>query len=263
QRRSPSSTIAWLLIILLLPYVGVPLYVMFGGRKMNPLARRKERIYSLPPGIAEVDSAGEATERLLASYGVPPARAGNRFSLVCDGADAYGRVVRLIDEARATIHITTYILGGDEGSRTVIDHLTRRAGEGVAVRLLIDDLGSWRLRRRSLSRLVAAGAHVAFFMPVLHVPFRGRANLRNHRKLMVVDGRIALAGGMNLASPYMSRHATPELWRDIAAVVEGPALADLEKIFASDWRFATGSELAARPGAAEALASPAFDMVTL
>src|SRR5262249_47011254 len=242
QRRSPSSTIAWLLIILLLPYVGVPLYVMFGGRKMNPLARRKERIYSLPPGIAEVDSAGEATERLLASYGVPPARAGNRFSLVCDGADAYGRVVRMIDEARATIHITTYILGGDEGSRAVIDHLTRRAEEGVAVRLLIDDLGSWRLRRRSLARLSAAGAQGAVVRPGLHVPCRGRAQLRNHRKLIVVDGRVALTGGMNLAWPYMGPPSAQALWLDIAAVVEGPAVADLEAVFASDWKFATGAE---------------------
>ena len=252
QRRSPSSTVAWLLIILLLPYVGVPLYVMFGGRKMNPMARRKGRIYSLAPGMVEPGSAGEGTERLLASYGVPPARAENGFELVRDGGDAYGQVVRLIDEAQATIHITTYILGGDEGSRAVIDHLTRRAGEGVAVRLLIDDVGSWRLRRRSLAPLIEAGAQVAFFMPVLHVPFRGRANLRNHRKLIVVDGRIALTGGMNLAWPYMGPPSATALWRDIAAVVEGPAVADLEAIFASDWKFATGAE----PGPAVVPATP-------
>jgi cardiolipin synthase len=244
QRRSPSSTIAWLLVILLSPYVGVPLYVMFGGRKMNPMARRKQSIYSPGPAAPE-EAGGEGTERLLASYGVPPARGGHRLELVPDGVAAYSRVIAMIDEARATIHITTYILGGDGGSRAVIDRLTRRAAEGVAVRLLIDDVGSWRLRRRTLAGLIEAGARVAFFMPVLHVPFRGRANLRNHRKLIVVDGRIALTGGMNLAWPYMGPPTALRLWRDVAAVVEGPAVADLEAVFASDWKFATGVEPAA------------------
>jgi cardiolipin synthase len=80
-------------------------------------------------------------------------------------------------------------------------------------------------------------------MPVFRVPLRGRANLRNHRKLIVVDGRTCLTGGMNLALPYMGPPAAGRLWRDFAAVVEGPVVADLEALFASDWRFATGSEI--------------------
>ena len=251
QRRSPSSTIAWLLVILLEPYIGVPLYVMFGGRKMNPLARKKGRIYSRSPGERE-GSSGVGTERLLASYGVPPARGGNCLELVTDGVDAYRRILGLIDESRSTIHITTYILGWDEVSRSILDRLTQRAAAGVAVRLLIDDLGSWRLRRRHLSPLIEAGAQVAFFMPVLHVPLRGRANLRNHRKLIVVDGRIALTGGMNLALPYMGPPGTTHLWRDLAVIVEGPAVADMEDIVASDWRFTTGTE----PGTLAASSSP-------
>ena len=83
-------------------------------------------------------------------------------------------------------------------------------------------------------------------MPVLHIPFRGRANLRNHRKIVVVDGRIALTGGMNLAWPYMGPTPDPSYWRDLSAAVEGPAVADLESLFFSDWAFATGEELAAR-----------------
>ena len=85
------------------------------------------------------------TERLLASYGVPPARNGNRLQLVTDGVDAFQRILRLIEDARTTIHITTYILGWDEGSRPILERLKERASAGIAVRLLIDDLGSWRL----------------------------------------------------------------------------------------------------------------------
>lgn len=247
EKRSPSSTIAWLLVILLSPYVGVPLYLIFGGRKMIPMARRKRSVYGEPHSVGPRSSA-TGTERLLASYGVPPAREGNRFELVTSGTDAYRRIMAMIDEARSTIHITTYILGWDEGSRAMIDRLIQRAGEGIAVRLLIDDLGSWRLRRRNLNALVEAGAQVAFFMPVLHVPFRGRTNLRNHRKLIVIDGRISLTGGMNLGWPYIAPPGPRPLWSDVAAVVEGPIAADLEALFHSDWQFATGSDPKHAPG---------------
>jgi cardiolipin synthase len=224
----------------------VPLYVMFGGRKMNPMARRKSRLYEPAAGRGGAAS-GDGTERLLASYGVPPARAGNRIELVTDGHDAYRQVLRMVDEARSTIHITTYILGWDDTGRTLLNRLAERAREGVSVRLLIDDLGSWRLPRRKLAALTQAGARVAFFMPVFHVPLRGRTNLRNHRKLIVVDGRTCLTGGMNLALPYMGPPAAGPLWLDFAAIVEGPVVADLEALFASDWRFATGSDIDSGP----------------
>ena len=241
QRRSPSSTIAWLLVILLLPYIGVPLYIMIGGRKMKRMAQRKEPIFHAKADSHRHDHGGNV-DRLLASYGVPPPTAGNQVELVTSGVDAYERVIRLIEHARSTIHITTYILGRDEGSQALVDCLTRRAAAGVAVRLLLDDVGSWRVRRRFLAPLVDAGAQVAYFMPMLHIPFRGRANLRNHRKLVIVDGEIALAGGMNLAWPYIGPPGTQDLWRDLSMVVDGPAVSELEALFASDWRFTTGRD---------------------
>jgi cardiolipin synthase len=249
QRRSPSSTIAWLLVILLQPYIGVPLYFMFGGRKIRRMARSKEPIYQPSPGARDGETSG-AVERLLASYGVPPASAGNTVELVTSGVDAYERVMRLIEQARATIHIATYILGRDEGSRALVDCLTRRAAEGVSVRLLLDDVGSWRVRRRDVAPLIEAGAQVAYFMPMLHIPFRGRANLRNHRKLVVVDSRTALVGGMNLAWPYIGPPGSTGLWRDLSMTVEGPAVTELEALFESDWRFATGRSAmdSTRPG---------------
>jgi len=241
QRRSPSSTIAWLLVILLAPYVGVPLYMVFGGRKVRRMARLKARIYQ-PAAARHPGEHKGAVDQLLASYGVPPASSGNRVELVTDGRDAYARVLELMNEARSTIHITTYILGRDEGSRALVECLTRRAEAGVAVRLLIDDLGSWRVRRWSLAPLIDAGAQCAHFMPVFHAPFRGRANLRNHRKLIVIDGRIALTGGMNLAWPYIGPPTAKDLWLDLSMIVEGPAVSELEALFASDWRFATGAD---------------------
>ncbi len=246
QKRSPASTLAWLLLVLFLPYLGVPLYLMFGGRKMIRMARQKAQVYdrTQPRPTSQFDSD---TERFLLSYGVPPARQGNRVELLTEGVEAFERLCRIINEARGTIHITTYILGRGDVGDTLIALLARKAAGGVSVRLLLDSVGSWRIGRRYLAPLVEQGARIAFFMPVLHIPFRGRANLRNHRKVVVVDGEIALAGGMNLARSYMGPITDHGYWRDLSAVVHGPAVTDLESLFFSDWEFATGEHLKARP----------------
>jgi len=242
-RRPVATTISWLLVIVLLPWVGVPLYLTFGGRKVRRLAGKKAKVYGATEPGAE-GPIGGAVERVLRSFGVPPATAGNRVRLVTDGQDAYRHLLRIIDGAELTLHVTTYVLGRDAVGAAIVARLTARAAAGVEVRLLIDDLGSWRLKRSSLQPLTAAGGQVAFFMPVFHLPFRGRNNLRNHRKSVVADGRTALAGGMNLAAEYMGPDADPARWRDVALVVEGPAAADLDDLFHSDWQFARGEDQA-------------------
>jgi cardiolipin synthase len=243
QQRSPSSTIAWLLVILLLPYLGVPLYLMFGGRKMRRMAGRKELVYEPNPGNPARTMTGGGAEKILSSFGVPPATSGNRLALVPTGEEAYRELTRAIDEAQQSIDITTYILGTDAVGRSIVERLARRAAEGIDVRLLLDALGSWRVRRRFVAPLTAAGARVAFFMPVIHLPFRGRTNLRNHRKIVVVDNRRAIIGGMNLSGDYMGPTPDPKRWRDLSLVIDGPAVADLSALFRSDWKFATGEDL--------------------
>jgi cardiolipin synthase len=255
QKRSPTSTIAWLLVVIFLPYIGVPLYLMLGGRKMSRMAGRKEKVY--PAGVRPRNSPAErGTERLLSSHGVPPATSGNRAELIRTGVDGYRELMRLIDDARSTIHITTYILGRDQVGRDLIERLSQRAREGIVIRLLLDDVGSWLLGRSFVTPLVEAGAKVAYFMPMIHLPFRGRANLRNHRKIVVVDGRIAMVGGMNLAFPYLAPEPTAGLWRDLAVIVEGPAARDVEALFESDWNFTTGEDLADPVLAAAAATAP-------
>jgi cardiolipin synthase A/B len=242
SRKSTSSTIAWLLIIIFMPYVGVPLYMMLGGRKMRKRAGRKEQVYHHRRRAPEETTGGPA-ERILQSFGVPPASSGNKVSLVTSGEEAYRVLIDLIDRAERSIHITTYILGKDEVGAAIVERLARRAAEGIAVRLLLDDVGSWRVGRRFLAPLVEAGAQVAYFMPMLHLPFRGRTNLRNHRKVVVVDGRHALTGGMNLALEYMGPTPDPARWRDFSVTVSGTAVADLAELFRSDWKFATHQDL--------------------
>jgi cardiolipin synthase len=247
QQRSPSSTIAWLLVILLLPYIGVPLYLMLGGRKMRRMARRKPAVYGHGAGDDIGSSLGGSAEKILQSFGVPPATAGNRLTLVATGEEAYRLLTQAIDEATRSIDITTYILGTDAVGQALVARLARRAAEGIEVRLLIDSVGSWRLRRRFVAPLIEAGGRVAFFMPVLHLPFRGRTNLRNHRKIVVVDNRRAIIGGMNLSGDYMGPTPDSKRWRDLSLFIAGPAVADLAELFRSDWKFATGEELGPVP----------------
>jgi cardiolipin synthase len=231
RRRSPSSTMAWLLAILLVPYIGVPAYLIFGGRKIKRMTKNKD---TLSPGV-------NLPEERFVNLGVGsifPPRNGNEITLLATGEKACEALVDLIEHAKKSIDISTYILGNDETGSAVLSALTRKAEQGIAVRLLLDALGSFRVSKKNLAPLLAGGGRYAFFMPMMHLPFRGRANLRNHRKIIIVDGVTAIIGGMNIANEYMGMTVSTRRWHDLSFLVKGPVLADLHHVFHSDWQFA-------------------------
>jgi cardiolipin synthase len=115
----------------------------------------------------------------------------------------------------------------------------------LEVRLLIDDLLRFHAPRGLLRELSQAGARVERFMPLLHLPFRGQSNLRNHRKIAVFDGQRAIVGGMNLGREYLGPTPDPERWRDLSLLVSGAAVAELDAVFRADWEFACGERLSA------------------
>ncbi len=238
QRRSPASSLAWLLIMALVPYVGIPLYLALGGRKMGKLARSKAAL-KLPdqafPSTQEIPETG----RLLRSYGIPSVCFCNRLTLCRSGEEGYAALAVLIDRARESLWVSTFILHPDEVGREIINRLAHRAAAGVQVRVLLDGVGSLHTRRSALATLTKAGGEVAFFMPVLHRPFRGRTNLRNHRKAVIADGCRVWAGGANIASEYIGPKHDPARWRDLSFLLEGPATHHYRNIFLSDWQFAT------------------------
>ena len=240
-RRAPSSTLAWLLVIALAPYAGVPLYLIFGGRKLKRMAAAKAPLF----GQRSRDGEGVSDiERVLCTAGIPAAVDGCAVELLPTGEAAYRAIIEMLDGAKRSIHIATFILSGDEVGQAVLERLERKAAAGVEVRLLIDALFSFRADRRRLTALIRSGARVAYFMPVLHVPFRGHANLRNHRKIAVVDGDCAMVGGMNLAREYMGPVPLAGRWCDVSMRVRGPAVAAIDALFVSDWAFAAGETLA-------------------
>jgi cardiolipin synthase len=242
QRRSPTSTLAWLMAVVFIPYVGVPLYIFFGGRKMTRQAASKRLI----PDTTPVLSADTGLEQQLACLvyrgGFPPTRR-NRARLLLSGEAAYLETMRLIDRAEHAIYVATYILGRDATGRAIVKALARRASQGVRVYLLLDALGSVKVDRRFLAPLEDAGGRTAYFMPMLRLPLRGRANLRNHRKMVIADGRAAIVGGMNLTGENMGPEARPDHWQDISVYLAGPAAGQAFEIFRSDWQFAAQEDL--------------------
>jgi cardiolipin synthase len=228
--------VAWLLAILLVPYLGVPAYVIFGGRKLRRMIKNKANL--------KLDI--KDTKERLVTQGVGsifPVRGGNDISLLATGEKAYSALIDLIKHAGKSIDIATFILGNDETGAAILAALTRSAGQGVRVRLLLDALGSFRVSKKMLAPFLANGGQCAFFMPMMHLPFRGRANLRNHRKIIIVDNATALVGGMNIAREYMGATASTRRWHDLSFIVKGPVLADLQHVFRSDWQFAAKQKI--------------------
>ena len=243
EQRSPSGTIAWLLVIMTMPLVGIPLYLMLGGRKMRRDADRKADL-KLLASQAELPATLNVTDSVFRNLGLPGISAGNRIRLCPTGEACFHDLMALIDTADERIHITTFILSPDEVGREIVARLAARAEEGVKVRLNLDAIGSMRAGGHFLRPLLKAGGEVAYFMPILRKnPFRGRANLRNHRKLVVVDGKRVMAGGTNMASEYIGPTPKPGRWRDLSFILEGPAAHDYEEVFRADWEFAHGTRL--------------------
>ncbi|HEX3760611.1 MAG TPA: phospholipase D-like domain-containing protein [Kofleriaceae bacterium] len=223
QRRTTGSAVAWLLAVVMIPYIGIPLYLALGGRKFRRASARKK------PLVRHV--------RTVASSAPPT------IEWLDDGIHAYEAFLREIKAAKRGIRIEMYLIGNDQVGVSVLEALAERARAGVEVHLLIDDLLIASTPRGPARALAEAGGHVRRFMPLLHVPFRGRANLRLHRKIAVFDGERAIVGGMNLAEEYMGPTKLAERWRDLSLVIDGGAVASLDAIFCADWEFATKTAL--------------------
>jgi len=251
ERRHPSATLAWMLGIALLPLIGVPLYFLIGVRRIRRNIRAKIAAVS-PVGPSPSHrlspeklptAIGERCGRVLLAAGTPSPTEGNRVTILRGGDEAYDAVLSLVGSSRDHLHAQFFILDVDPVGRRFIQALAARAREGIRVRLLLDAVGSWRALRTTVRPLREAGGEVAAFMPAFPLHRRWSAHLRNHRKLLISDGRRAFTGGMNIGKKYMGPRTTKEQWRDVAALIEGPALPDLQALFLDDWAFSTGETL--------------------
>jgi cardiolipin synthase len=245
QRRHPTAAIAWVLFMVLLPYVALPMFLAFGSRKLaRPRSARGQRLPAASGG-------GSWALRTIHALGQPAPAPYRALQIHADGSEALAALWRTIDAARHSIDVCTFILGPDRIGHAVIERLADKARSGVRVRLLLDGMGSLMAGRPKLDSLKAAGAQVALFVPPLHSPLKGRTNLRNHRKTIVVDAahddRRLWSGGRNLAAEYFEGEPGKPAWHDLSYDLAGAAVLQAGALFERDWAFANTERQVAAP----------------
>lgn len=254
QRRHPAAAVAWVLFILLVPYVALPSFLLFGSRK-----QARPRAPAVPDPLAIEGDASWAVQTAIA-LGQPEPAAYHSLHVHADGKEAIDALYRTIAGAEHSIDLCTFILGRDPVGKAVIERLCAKARAGVQVRVLLDGLGRWMGGRPDLAPLRAAGARVSLFVPPLHSPLKGRSNLRDHRKMVVADAWHDTAqlwcGGRNLAAEYFGGNRGKAAWHDLSFDLRGALVEQASTLFDHDWNFAGGRRAI---GHNSALPSDSFD----
>jgi cardiolipin synthase len=245
KRESRSASI-WVILMWALPALGVLAYVMLGvnrvERKAAKLRRRSPRHRQLSQLTGEPGTHFAPLARLVGEVGGRPLLPGNAIEPLLNGAEAYPAMLQAINQAQRSIMLASYIFDGDGVGAQFVEALSAAQQRGVDVRVLIDDV-SCRFSRHPASKTLArTGVRLAIFNPPL-VPARlHAANLRNHRKIMVVDGTLGFTGGMNIARRYW-RDGADQAYRDLHFRLRGPVVAHLAEVFCDDWAFTAGERL--------------------
>jgi cardiolipin synthase len=253
-KKEPTSAVAWCLAVLLMPVVGALLYWIFGYNRVHRLVRRKRKHhvkYRERHPHKERESAGDARGGLESSpiiaqaiqAGAHQAVAGNCVTPYSDTNAAFDALLDAIRQARHHVHLEFFSIHGDETGRRLLDLLADKARSGIEVRLLLDAVGSLYLRRAALQKLIDSGGKRAYFFPLNRLRSLIQVNMRNHRKIVVVDGRVGFTGGMNIGDTYLGKGAYFGYWRDTFLRVDGPAVAGLQRTFTEDWDFTTREAL--------------------
>lgn len=241
QKREPAATLGWLVSLAALPYIGFLVYYVFGPQKITRhRARRARHHVSLPRPAATADSeAAELRTLAEAITGIEPASA-REVRLLVDGGSKYPALLEAIAQARDHVHAEYYIYMPDQAGTALRDALVERARAGVKVRLLLDAMGASKCSRGFFAPLIEAGGELAWFHPVRLWKFWNRPwlNLRTHRKIVVIDGRVGFTGGMNITDEQDER-IRPDAYRDLHLRLEGDAVRALQQVFVEDWAYAT------------------------
>lgn len=250
ENRNPVKTISWVLILLLLPLVGLFFYYFFGedNRKKRLISHKThKKLQRTQKEYAETEMLGlphkyEGLVTLLNSEEYASLFSGSDVLFYRTGEEKFAALFDAIQNAQETIHIQYYIFMDDKLGKSLGELLKRKAQEGLEVRLIYDDVGSWKVKRKFFDDLLAHGVQVQSFLKVKFRWLTSRVNYRNHRKVVVIDGRIGFMGGMNVADRYVDGVSFGE-WRDSHVKIEGLAVAGLQTGFLIDWYSSRGELL--------------------
>ena len=250
DNRNPVKTLAWVLVLAFLPVVGLLFYFFFGRNT------RKEKLIS-KKGFARLSKYPMMEYQQQKSFKEPENQhqlmhfcrrvngalpfAGNAIDIHTEGYSMLEALLKAIASAKHHIHLQFYIFEEDAVGRLVRDALMDKAREGVEIRVLYDDVGSWKVSHVFFDEMREAGIEVRGFLKVRFPRFTSKVNYRNHRKLVIVDGKMGFIGGMNLAERYL-KGVDWGIWRDTMMKIEGKAVYGLQTAFLTDW-YATDHSL--------------------
>jgi cardiolipin synthase len=256
KKREPTSSVAWILLIVVLPVLGGLLFLVFGinrvERKAVGMKRQTRRVLGpILPELSQFESPPSNSReplrngllRMATQINLMPATFGNRIEVLNETPRTLALMEQAIESASQTLHLEYYIWRPDRTGTRLRDMLIQKAREGIAVRFLYDGIGSMTLSRRFLRPMREAGILVASFLPGRAFLHRWSVNLRSHRKILVVDGQVGFTGGMNIGDEYLGKNPQLGFWRDTHLRLHGPAVLQLQQVFVEDWLFATNEEL--------------------
>lgn len=254
QRRESGATLAWIMVILFIPFLGLIAFWLLGTTRLHLRRRKRRHVESLlTPEIQRLQSHAEYSHpskdapksliQLARKFDGTGPLAGNRIEIFRQGCTLFDTLEDAIDNATHHIHLEYYIWQPDGTGQRIRDALANAAQRGVQVRLLIDDVGSRAIKNHFFKPLAQAGGQVERFLPLNPLNRHFALNNRNHRKIVIIDGRLAFIGGMNIGDEYAARG---EPWIDLHARVQGPVVHSIQEIFCQDWYHASAEDLASR-----------------
>ncbi|NOU58921.1 cardiolipin synthase [Marinifilum caeruleilacunae] len=254
ENRSPLKTISWILVLIFLPIFGFVVYLVFGQsfrkRKMFSLKGFGDlkwlQVMSQDQKLRLEKSRFLKDERihekknimtLLLNNSKALLSGNNKVEILNDGKETFSAIFEALRKAKDHIHLEYYIIEDGELASELLEILVNKAKSGVEVRVIYDDVGSWKLSKQYVETLENAGVKVQAFLPVRFPILTSRVNYRNHRKIIVIDGSTAFVGGLNFADRYL--HGIPDIgiWRDTHLKVMGEAASSLQIVFLIDWYF--------------------------
>lgn len=251
QRRESGATLAWVLVIVFLPFIGLLIFWVFGTTRLHLRRRKRRRVEEkLANTLQQVQVCLNGQQHI---HGIPPSLlklvnkldeigpvGGNAVDIVREGEQLFDTLEQAFAAATQHIHLIYYIWEADYTGERLRNALVQAAQRGVTVRLLVDDVGSRQANARFFAPLLAAGGQVERFLKVNVLSRQLNLNNRNHRKVVIIDGTLAFTGGMNVGDVYAGRG---EPWQDLHARIQGPVVYTLQEVFCQDWYHATGEDL--------------------
>lgn len=251
ERKDPTTTWAWLLILLVLPGIGFMVYLIFGQnlsrqkifkeKIIDDEKRRKSLTDQEKIALLKHSGGNKFSDIQKMNFNNSGAKytINNSVDVYTNGEDKFKQLIEDIKSAKNYIHVEYYIFKNDFLGKKIIDELTKKAKEGLEVRLLVDAMGSRMLTKKTLNQYIQAGGKFSLFFPGILPHVNTRINYRNHRKIVIIDGIYGYVGGFNVGKEYINQDPEFGFWRDTHIRIKGDAVDDLNERFLLDWCYAS------------------------